>query len=47
LRFDLSGMSLKLFVNNVQKAAAMDATLTTGTVGIRALGASLDNFSAQ
>ena len=47
LRFDFTGPALKLFVDNVEKASATNFTLTTGLVGIRALGATLDDFDAQ
>ena len=39
LRFDLSGSSLKLFLDGAEKASAMNSMLTTGLVGIRAAGA--------
>jgi hypothetical protein len=48
LRFDLTGTSLQLFLDGNLLVSATDATFTTGSVGMRAvgLGTSFDNFSA-
>jgi len=48
LRFEVSGASLKLFVDNVQKASATNSVLTAaGLVGIRSANASLDDFNVN
>lgn len=47
LRFDLLGQSLKLFVDNVEKAAANDNTLATGMIGMRGFNAVFDDFVAS
>jgi len=48
IRFDVTGSSLKLFVNGVLQTQATDTLLTTGSVGLfGSQGNTLDNFSAQ
>jgi hypothetical protein len=48
LRFEVSGSSLKLFLNGNQLASATDSALTTGSVGMRATnGGAFDNFSVN
>jgi hypothetical protein len=45
LRFQLFGTTLNLFVNGNLVATASNSVLSSGQVGIRSLGASLDDFS--
>jgi hypothetical protein len=48
LRFELTGSSLKLFLNNTLVAFANDSQLTTGTAGINtSVSGTVDNFSAD
>src|SRR5262249_13049695 len=47
IRFNITGTSLKLFVDNAQVASVVDANIASGRIGIRgSMGTSFGNFSA-
>lgn len=49
LKFEVIGTTLKLYVNGTLSVSATDSTLTTGRIGLSAIGSGmrLDNFVAQ